>query len=215
MFSSIKPLIDKLQKHLLGPLPGKKAHQLTKVQTQIPINFPTSIETAIPASVLILLFPNNGHIHFFLTQRTDEVEHHKGQISFPGGAWEDGEKLHETAIRETEEEIGVDRNTVEIVGGLTPFFVPVTGFMINPFIGWCNKKPSTNIQTDEVHKLFIVSLSDLLDDKLFLSENWEIRGHEAIVPFYNFEGQKVWGVTAAILSEFKLILKDILNSNYI
>ena len=148
-------------------------------------------------------------IHFFLTQRTDEVEHHKGQISFPGGAWEDGEKLHETAIRETEEEIGVDPNTVEIVGGLTPFFVPVTGFMINPFIGWCNKKPSTNIQTDEVQKLFIVSLSDLLDDKLFLSENWEIRGHEAIVPFYKFEGQKVWGVTAAILSEFKLILKEI------
>jgi hypothetical protein len=80
--------------------------------------------------------------------------------------------------------------------------------MVHPFIGWCNKEPSTNIQIEEVNKLFTVSLSTLLDDQIFQSENWEIRGQKAVVPFYNFEGRKVWGVTASILSEFKLILKD-------
>ncbi|MBC8345654.1 MAG: CoA pyrophosphatase [Candidatus Marinimicrobia bacterium] len=171
-------------------------------------SFPYSIEKSIPAAVLILLFPRNNDICFFLTQRTDDVEHHKGQISLPGGVWEKGEQLHETAIRETEEEIGVDKNIIQLVGGLTPFYIPVTGFMVHPFIGWCNKEPSTNIQIEEVNKLFTVSLSTLLNDHIFQSENWEIRGQKAVVPFYNFEGRKVWGVTASILSEFKLILKD-------
>ena len=102
----------------------------------------------------------------------------------------------------------VKKNIIQLVGGLTPFYIPVTGFMVHPFIGWCNKEPSTNIQIEEVNKLFTVSLSTLLDDQIFQSENWEIRGQKAVVPFYNFEGRKVWGVTASILSEFKLILKD-------
>jgi len=209
MLTELNHLVTSLQKRLSNPLPGQEAHQLAEVQSQTPLFFLNSIETAVPASVLILLFLKDNDIHFFLTKRTDAVGHHKGQISLPGGAWEDGEQLHETAIRETEEEIGVDRHIIQLVGGLTPFYTPITGFMVHPFIGWCRKRPSTNIQTDEVHKLFTVSLSTLLDDQIFQSENWEIRGHTAIVPFYNFEGYKAWGVTASILSEFKSILKDV------
>ena len=208
MFSGIEPLIESLTHRLALPLPGEAAHRMAQVQTDLPITFPNSIATAIPAAVLILLSPKQDNICFFLTKRSDAVEHHKGQISLPGGAWEKEEQLHETAIRETEEEIGIDRHIIQLVGGLTPFYIPVTGFMVHPFIGWCRKRPSTNIQIDEVHKLFTVSLSTLLDDQIFQSENWEIRGQEAVVPFYNFEGRKVWGVTASILSEFKLILKD-------
>ena len=208
MLTELNHLVASLQKRLSNSLPGQEAHQLAKVQSQTPFSFFNSIETPVPASVLILLFPKDNDIHFFLTKRTDAVEHHKGQISLPGGAREDGEQLQETAIRETEEEIGIDRHIIQLVGGLTPFYIPVTGFMVHPFIGWCNKEPSTNIQIEEVNKLFTVSLSTLLDDQIFQSENWEIREQEAVVPFYNFEGRKVWGVTASILSEFKLILKD-------
>mgnify|MGYP000958517870 FL=1 len=209
MFSSINRLVNSLEKRLKEPLPGSSAHLLTKVQSEIEINFANSPKDAKKASVLILLFPESNNIHFFLTQRTFSVEHHKGQISLPGGTCEKNEKTINTALRETEEEIGVDKNEVEIIGELTPFFTPTSGFIVHPFIGWCNRRPKTNKQTDEVHTLFSASLSQLLDDQILELENWNLRGYEAKVPFYNFDGHKVWGVTAAILSEFKLILNDL------
>jgi len=209
MFSSINRLVNSLEKRLKEPLPGSSAHLLTKVQSEIEINFANSPKDAKKASVLILLFPESNNIHFFLTQRTFSVEHHKGQISLPGGTCEKNEKTINTALRETEEEIGVDKNEVEIIGELTPFFTPTSGFIVHPFIGWCNRRPKTNKQTDEVHTLFSASLSQLLNDQILELENWNLRGYEAKVPFYNFDGHKVWGVTAAILSEFKLILNDL------
>jgi 8-oxo-dGTP pyrophosphatase MutT (NUDIX family) len=165
----------------------------------------------MPAAVLILLFPYNNDIHFFLTERTNEVEHHKGQISLPGGAWEEGENLHETAIRETEEEIGVPKQAVNYIGSLTPYFTAATGFMIHPFLGWTQEKPETNIHDMEVNSLFHVPISALIDEKTLMIEDWTISGYDAKVPFYNFSGRKVWGATAAILSEFKFILKEALD----
>jgi len=209
MFSSINRLVKLLEERLKEPLPGTSAHLITKVQSKIEFNFPESSKDAKKASVLILLFPYSNNIHFFLTQRTLSVEHHKGQISLPGGTCEKNEKTINTALRETEEEIGVDKNEVEIIGELTPFFTPTSGFIVHPFIGWCNRRPKTNKQTDEVHTLFSASLSQLLNDQILELENWNLRGYEAQVPFYNFDGHKVWGVTAAILSEFKLILNDL------
>jgi len=209
MFSSINRLVKLLEERLKEPLPGTSAHLITKVQSKIEFNFPESSKDAKKASVLILLFPDSNNIHFFLTQRTLSVEHHKGQISLPGGTCEKNEKTINTALRETEEEIGVDKNEVEIIGELTPFFTPTSGFIVHPFIGWCNRRPKTNKQTDEVHALFSASLSQLLNDQILELENWNLRGYETKVPFYNFDGHKVWGVTAAILSEFKLILNDL------
>ena len=157
------------------------------------------------------MFPYNNDIHFFLTERTNEVEHHKGQISLPGGAWEEGEKLHQTAIRETEEEIGVQKQAVNYIGSLTPYFTAATGFMIHPFLGWTQEKPETNIHDMEVNSLFHVPISALIDEKTLMIEDWTISGYDAKVPFYNFNGRKVWGATAAILSEFKSILKEALD----
>ncbi len=210
MFSPIEPLIESLSHRLEQPLPGDNAHRLTRVQTETPFTFPNTIEQAVPAAVLILLFPEKDDIHFFLTERTEDVEHHKGQISLPGGVWEAGEQLHETALRETEEEIGVDQRSIQLMGGLTPFFTPVTGFLIHPFISWCQTKPQTNIQDLEVNQLFSPSLATLVDEATFQSEKWTIRGYDTIVPFFNFYGRKVWGATGAILSEFKSILKEII-----
>jgi len=154
-------------------------------------------------------FPFEKEIHFFLTQRTKSVKHHKGQISLPGGMRETNESLSETALRETEEEIGVNRNTVELLGSLTPFFVPATGYIIHPYIGCCKEKPSTKIYSGEVDKLFSISISELIDEKILITEEWSIRGYGASVSYYNFNLCKVWGATAAILSEFKWVLKEI------
>ena len=209
MKSRISKLSLGIKERLLNPLPGIKAHQLTRVISNNDLTFSNTAENAIPAAVLILLFPFEKEIQFFLTQRTESVEHHKGQISLPGGMHEANESLKETALRETEEEIGVDRNNVKLLGSLTPFFVPVTGYIIHPYIGWSEEKPLTKIHSGEVDKLFSIPISELLDDRILVTEEWKIRGYDASVPYYNFDLCKVWGATAAILSELKWILKDV------
>ncbi len=208
---TINKIAEQLKERLKKPLPGNKAHLTTRIKTKSEVTFPNTRETAIPAAVLILLFPFEDDIQFFLTKRTEDVEHHKGQISLPGGIRENNESLHETALRETKEEIGIAPNTIMNLGSLTPFFIPVTGYIVHPFLGWCKEKPSTKVHDVEVNQLFSVSISELLDENILQNEEWNIRGYDAIVPYYNFGKCKVWGATAAILSEFKLILKGIVN----
>ena len=208
---TINKIAEQLKARLKKPLPGNEAHLITRIKTKSEVTFPNTIEAAIPAAVLILLFPFKDEIQFFLTKRTEDVEHHKGQISLPGGIRENNETLEKTAVRETKEEVGIDPNTIMNLGSLTPFFIPVTGYIVHPFIGWCKEKPSTQVHDVEVNQLFSVSISELLDENILQNEEWNIRGYDAIVPYYNFGKCKVWGATAAILSEFKLILKGIVN----
>ena len=206
---TINTIAEKLKERLKKPLPGNEAHLTTRIKTKSEVTFSNTEETAIPAAVLILLFPFEDEIQFFLTKRTEDVEHHKGQISLPGGIRENDESLNETALRETKEEVGIDSTKIIISGSLTPFFIPVTGYIVHPFIGWCKEKPSTKIHDVEVNQLFSVSITELMDEKILQTEQWNIRGYDAIVPYYNFGKCKVWGATAAILSEFKSILEDI------
>ena len=206
---TINKIAEQIKERLKKPLPGNKAHLTTRIKTKSEVTFSNTEETAIPAAVLILLFPFKDEIQFFLTKRTEDVEHHKGQISLPGGIRENNESLNETALRETKEEVGIDSTKIIISGSLTPFFIPVTGYIVHPFIGWCKEKPSTKIHDVEVNQLFSVSITELMDEKILQTEQWNIRGYDAIVPYYNFGKCKVWGATAAILSEFKSILEDI------
>ncbi len=205
---SIKDFSGQLKLRLQKPLPGEKAQKLTRIEPPINFSFSYSLDNAKPAGVLILLFPLDGTIHFYLTERTHSVEHHKGQISLPGGTWEPNEELFETAIRETEEEIGIPKDTVNFIGDLTPYFTPVTGYLIHPFIGWTKFKPIPKIHDGEVQKLFSVSVAELIEDKTLVTEDWDLLGYTAAVPFYHFNGHKVWGATAAILSEFRWMIKE-------
>lgn len=204
-------LIKRIIIQLGCPLPGEKAHALMWPSTRFIEDFPHVPENATPAAVLILLYPEHNKIHFFLTERSQNVAKHKGQISLPGGVREAGEKLQETAVRETEEEIAVKRENIKIMGCLTPFFVPVTGFIVHPFIGYCGKKPTAKALNNEVNALFAVTLDQLLDENLFKKEKRILRNINAEVPFFYLNSHKVWGVTGAILSEFKFILKKSIN----
>ena len=206
---TINKIAERIEERLKDPLPGNGAHLATRIKIKSEVTFSNTAETARPAAVLILLFPFEDEIQFFLTKRTEDVEHHKGQISLPGGIRENNESLNETALRETKEEVGIDSTKIIISGSLTPFFIPVTGYIVHPFIGWCKEKPSTKIHDVEVNQLFSVSITELMDEKILQTEQWNIRGYDAIVPYYNFGKCKVWGATAAILSEFKSILEDI------
>ncbi len=181
------------------------------IKPRNPIKYSSNSECANPAAVLILLFPVKQDIRFFLTKRTNVVQHHKGQISLPGGAWEEGEQLWETALRETNEEIGVRAERIQFMGALTPLFVPVTGFLIHPFVGWVDDKPETYPDPTEVESLFAVSVSALMDQNSCQREEQTIRDYVFDVPYFLLNKQKVWGATSMVLSEFKTVLKKVID----
>ncbi len=203
-------LAQKLKNRLQQNLPGKEIQRRMLVKMNEPFNFENTEADAVQSAVLILLYEDNGDFFFTLTERTQTVEHHRGQISLPGGARELDEKLSSTAIRETQEEIGVDADDVIVIGSLSSLFVPVTGFIIKPFIGFINEDFNTFPAPDEVENVFSVSLDELLNDENELKEKRSLRGFEVDIPYFLLSGQKVWGATAMILSEFKIILKEVL-----
>lgn len=206
----IETLIEKLRINCQDNLPGESAQNIMLAKPRVDVKFPNSVEHAIPSAVLILLYTHKNDIYFILTERTNEVEHHKGQISLPGGSWENGENLHETALRETEEEISIPADKIEIICELTPLFVKVTGYKIHPFVGYVTKKPNVIPDPSEVNKVFSVSISELIDPVNRLTELWTIRGFPVDVPFFKFGKYKVWGATAIILAEFRHCLKAII-----
>jgi 8-oxo-dGTP pyrophosphatase MutT (NUDIX family) len=156
----------------------------------------------LPAGVLVPLFERNGELHVVLTQRTDEVKHHKGQISFPGGVKnEQDTTIIETALRETEEEIGLPRNAMNVLGMLNDFQTP-SGFCITPVVAFLLSVPSFSINTAEVSQIFDVPLSFFLDARNERVERHERSGKMMNVYFYRYGQYEIWGATAAMLRSF-------------
>jgi 8-oxo-dGTP pyrophosphatase MutT (NUDIX family) len=156
----------------------------------------------IPAGVLIPLFEQNGELHIVLTQRTNEVKHHKGQISFPGGVKDEMDtSIFETALREAEEEIGLSKEFVEVLGILSDFQTP-SGFRITPIIAFLSSVPSFSLNAAEVTEVFHVPLSFFLDTRNERIEQYNHSGKRTNVYFYRYGQYEIWGVTAAILRSF-------------
>ena len=198
--------ITQLKIAVINDLPGEESHRKMQVNYNQFLELPFSKNNSKGAAVLILLYLENNEIYFFLTKRTDELEHHKGQISLPGGTQEENEKLIDTALRETQEEIGINKTSISIIGSMTPLFVPVTGFMINPFIGYSLSKLDPKPDPAEVAAIFSVNISDLLNEANRTIEQRKIRGYDVEVPYFNLNNYEVWGATSMILSEFRDLL---------
>ena len=201
--------ITQLKIIITNGLPGEESHQKMRVIYDQSIELPFSKINSIPAAVLILLYLADNEIYFFLTKRTDELKHHKGQISLPGGTQEGNEKLIDTALRETQEEIGINKTSISIIGTITPLFVPVTGFMIYPFIGYSLNKLDPKPDPVEVATIFSVNISDLLNKENRTTEQRNIRGYDVQVPYFKLNDYQVWGATSMILSEFRDLIKFI------
>jgi len=201
--------ITQLKITINNDLPGEESHQKMRVIYDQSIELPFSKINSTQAAVLILLYLADNEIYFFLTKRTDELKHHKGQISLPGGTQEGNEKLIDTALRETQEEIGINKTSISIIGTITPLFVPVTGFMIYPFIGYSLYKLNPKPDPVEVATIFSVNISDLLNKENRTTEQRNIRGYDVQVPYFKLNDYQVWGATSMILSEFRDLIKSI------
>lgn len=134
------------------------------------------------------------------------MKYHAGQIALPGGRIEKGETALETALRETYEEIGIPSGQITILGSLSELYVPVSKFLIHPFVGWLKQKPKFVINHNEVEKTVVFPLMRF--SNTFEEEELETVTGKLKVPCIHFNGEIIWGATAMILSEFY----DILNS---
>ena len=168
-------------------------------------------ENSRQAGVLVLLYPENNELCFVLTRRTDTLRGHSGQISFPGGRRDpDDRTFVDTALRETCEELGLCDPNIIVLGELTPIYIPPSDFEVFAIVAALDYPPSFEPNPDEVAEVFAVPLSALVDDAFKRVEQWPFNGVQVDVPYYAFNGHKVWGATAIMLSEFEARLRAVL-----
>jgi len=157
------------------------------------------------AAVLMPIFERRGVPHFLLTKRTDEVETHKGQISFPGGMREAGENLEQTALRETFEEVGIGRDKISILGRFHDY-LSITDYRVSPYAAYLSTPFVTKPQTTEVAEILEVPFSVFADPSRMRVEQGRRRGKTVAVYFYSFGPHEIWGLTALIIKDFIEVL---------
>jgi 8-oxo-dGTP pyrophosphatase MutT (NUDIX family) len=153
------------------------------------------------AAVLALLYPGAEGLSVVLTRRTEVVENHRGQISFPGGSLDPGETAETAALREAQEELGIEPREPEILGRLSPLYIPHSGFCVFPVVAYVARRPQFSANPHEVAEVIEIPLAHLLAPATCCLEIRELRGVPAQVPFYAVGSNKVWGATAMMLSE--------------
>lgn len=157
------------------------------------------------AAVLVPLFVREGQLWVLFTRRTDTVEHHRGQISFPGGGQEPGDAtLLQTALRETEEELGISPADVRLLGSLSPI-VTITNFYVQPYVAAIPQPYVFRPAETEIAEVVEVPLSALLDPAVL--EQKTLPGRPEPILFYHHGPHTIWGATARILSELLEALK--------
>jgi 8-oxo-dGTP pyrophosphatase MutT (NUDIX family) len=205
-------LIEILSFRLKNDLPGATAHEPMRA---IPVgDLKPNFTHKLPpkqGSVLILLYEENGEIKFPLTKRQEYKGAHSGQISLPGGKAEPGEDAVETALREGYEEIGVNINDIKVLGKLSEFFVMPSNFLVTPVVA-CLEKPCVFAPDSfEVAKIFSCHIKDLVrDDAIITKEIFAAGAFRMMAPHFEIAGEVVWGATAMMLNEFRMVLKEIL-----
>jgi len=156
------------------------------------------------AAVLLPLYDHADELHILFTRRSELVEHHKGQISFPGGAYDDEDgDLARTAVRETFEEIGIAPEHVEIIGQLDEM-VTISNFLVRPFVGRITRPgPYPFVHSEvEVVEILEVPLAHLLDEANVVAEPRVYHGRPTTAYSYRWRDHLIWGATARILKQF-------------
>jgi 8-oxo-dGTP pyrophosphatase MutT (NUDIX family) len=163
-----------------------------------------------PGSVLILLYEENGLIRFPLIKRPTYSGAHSGQVSLPGGKAESGETFVETALREGEEEIGIDRSEVEVIGHLSNFFVVPSNFMVTPVVAITQHPPILRPDTREVENILLGDLYQLLDPNAIRTKEIVAAGKfKMLAPHFEVQNEIVWGATAMMLNELRVVLQKV------
>ena len=159
------------------------------------------------AAVLVPLFEKGGRYHVLLTKRTDRVKHHKGEISFPGGVVDEGDKDTEaTALRETFEEIGLPREDMEILGKLDDAVTISSAHLVTPIVAKIAYPYPFSVNEEEIEELIEIPLEAFLDENRW-TEDIHLNGDKKVLNYsFEYEGRIIWGATARIIRQFLDIL---------
>jgi len=168
---------------------------------RIPLRTAGLAGTARTGSVLIMLFSTDNALHVILIKRCDDLRHHPGQISFPGGRREKCEDALACALRETREEIGIEPDSLSIVGPLEPTYIIASDFCIDPFVAWHPGIPACIPDPHEVDAIYTVPLSLLCTPGARICRQKNILGAQRNVPGFLLYGHHIWGATAMLLHE--------------
>ena len=201
---------DWLRARMAPPLPGIEAQLHMAPNPRVgwdPLRFP---DGARDGAALLLVYPHDDTLQFPLTVRGSGLRNHTGQVSLPGGRVDQGESYEDAALREAEEEIGVDPRAVQLLGRLTPLHIPVSGYILHPVVGFTSMRPAFQRAEWEVARIIEAPVPVLSDPRTrkreMRSRNISGQTIEVDVPFYDIDGEKVWGATAMVLAEFCAIL---------
>lgn len=201
--------LELLRQRINGPLPGMEAHERMMPSTRRTIYRDITIpEDAKKSAVLLLFYPEENGLHFPLIERTAYPGVHSKQIGLPGGAWEESDPDYiATALRETEEEIGIGRDQIQVLGQLSSLYIPPSNFWVQPVVGFIQTRPSFVPDPNEVEQVITAALSPLLgEDAAVESKVQHSSGLHLKVPSYIIGGHVVWGATAMMISEVAALL---------
>lgn len=197
-------IIEKIRNRLRMPLPGVEAqirlaplYRLDELRQKPP-------EEAIPSGVLLVLYPNNSRLYSAAILRAEYNGVHSGQVSLPGGKREPSDRdIIETALRESFEEAGIDPETVEVLGRLTPLYINRSNYIIYPVVGYTGKRPEFRPDATEVQEIIEFRIADLLGpDKVIHRSLSFPNGFTFRVPGFELGSHFMWGATAMIVNEF-------------
>ena len=204
--------IEDIKKHLTYDLPGEDAH--------IPMSpsgrgkSSEAIKKAInhrESAIALVIYENQNELKVILTERSPYRGIHSGEICFPGGKMEEIDTdLKQTAIRECIEEIGLKYENFDFLGELTPVFIPVSNFSIQPFVFYYKEPPIFIPNSREVAEVFSFPIRQLFDEDIIKKTRIEISSERILenIPYFDLNNKVVWGATALILHEFKRLFMN-------
>lgn len=195
--------------YVLGRIQVNIIKQIEELlRSRIPRPIEDGQSSYIHAAVLIPLFKDDTEYMVLFTERTNKVEHHKGQISFPGGAVDkDDQSWEETALRESQEEIGLLKKDVRVLGQIDDTLTVVSDFIIHPFVGQIPYPYDFTVNPEEVERIITIPLRAFLGDHtLYKRDRAEFEDFTYEGTSYYYNGVIIWGATARIMENFIGIL---------
>ena len=207
----VPPLRARLADAVAGtvPLPGHDAHaEMAPFPSRAAAEtLSTELNGGRPAATLVLLYPGaEGEARFVLTVRHGALRDHAGQVSLPGGRLEPGETPEDAARREAWEEVGVEPSSLDVLGRLTPIYIPPSRYSVWPIVAVAPERPPFVAQETEVALILDVPLADLLDRGRRQRSTRDAPLGRFEVPFFDLAGHEVWGATAMMLAEFAAVV---------
>jgi 8-oxo-dGTP pyrophosphatase MutT (NUDIX family) len=203
-------LISRLTYIIEHELPGEIAHHpLSPLHRPVTSEIIKNLTEYRASAVAIVLFEEQDDYQFILIQRTEYEGKHSGQISFPGGKKEDSDESYEmTARRECFEEIGIDLTDATLLGKLSPVYIPVSGFLVEPFVFNYPYNPIYKRQNREVASIFSVPIKELLQDDVISMMNIRTENNLVMknVPCFNLQEKQIWGATALMINELREVV---------